>query len=172
MKGFRVMQLKLQKSSSLFFGLGGVLVSLFCLFILPTLITPHAPLLSIGQSVTVGNLRVTLVSVRHMPADHFALPRPGSEFLAVHLRLTNVGYGSQEYNSFDFSILDTNGQTHSEVFVVPLSQPIKSRLLSGMLARGGVVEGAIVFQVPLHDHGAVLSWLPHIITSPADPSGI
>ena len=121
----------------------------------------------VGQSITVDNVAATLVSVNLLPADQYTLPKPGNEFIAVHVKLVNNNNSEVGYNPFDFHVRSGSGNITDEV-IPPSTYTANNELNSGKLSPGGTVEGDIIFQVPKDDHQAQLTWQPNIFGNAGD----
>jgi len=120
----------------------------------------------VGQTITVTstNMACTLVSVKPLTPDEFDQPKAGHEFIYVHVKITNKGSSEQDYDSYDFHIMDGNGNiTDSDL--APESYTANNQLRLGKLASGGSVEGDIIFQAPIGDHKARLTWSPSYLDS-------
>src|SRR6266849_6629636 len=121
----------------------------------------------VGQSITVDNVATTLVSVNLLPADQYTLPKPGNEFIVVHVQLVNNSSSEVDYNPFDFHVRSGSGNITDEV-IPPSTYLANNELNSGKLSPGGTVEGDIIFQVPKNDHQAQLTWQPNIFSNAGD----
>ena len=120
----------------------------------------------VGQTITVAstNMACTLVSVKPLTPDEFNQPKAGHEFIYVHIKITNKGSSEQDYDQFDFHIMDGNGNITDSDFSTPkVTQQIMN--YAGKLAAGGSVEGDIIFQAPIGDHKARLTWSPSYLDS-------
>ncbi len=121
----------------------------------------------VGQSITVDNVATTLVSVNLLPEDQYTQPKPGNEFIVVHVQLVNNGSSEVNYNSFDFHVRSGSGNITDEE-IPPSTYMANNELNSGKLSPGGTVEGDIIFQVPKNDHQAQLTWQPNFFGNAGD----
>ncbi len=121
----------------------------------------------VGQTITLDNVATTLVSVKTLAADEFIKPKPGNEFIVVHVKIANNSPDEQDYNPFDFHARSGSGNITDEE-IPPSSYTSNNTLSSGKLSPGGTVEGDIVFQVPKNDHHAQLTWQPHFFGNAGD----
>ena len=122
----------------------------------------------VGQTITVDSVATTLVSVKTLAADEFTKPKAGNEFIVVHIKIVNNSGGEQNYNVFDFHVRSGSGNITDEEFSPPQSYTSNNLLNSGKLSAGGSVEGDIVFQVPMNDHKAQLTWQPNYFGNAGD----
>jgi hypothetical protein len=115
----------------------------------------------VGQTITAATINVgcTLVSVNPLTPDSFEPPKAGHEFIYVHVKLTNKDSSEENYDEFDFRIMDGNGNI-TNMDLAPTSYTANNELRVGKLAPGGSVEGDIIFQAPVGDHKARLLWTP------------
>jgi hypothetical protein len=109
---------------------------------------------------------LTLVSVHKLSASAYDQPKPGNEFIVVHVKLVNSGSNEQSYNPLDFHVKSGAGNITDETFTS--SYTANNELNSGQLAVGGSAEGDIVFQVPIGDHKAELTWQPNFFGNTTD----
>jgi len=123
---------------------------------------------TVGQTITVDNVATTLVSVKTLAADEFTQPKPGNEFIVVHVKIVNNSTIEQDYNVFNFHVRSGSGNITDEEFVTPQSYTANNELNSGKLSPGGSVEGDIIFQVPKNDHNAQLTWQPNYFGNAGD----
>ena len=122
----------------------------------------------VGQTITVDDVATTLVSVKTLAADEFTQPKPGNEFIVVHVKTVNNSTSEQDYNVFNFHVRSGSGNITDEEFVTPQSYTANNKLNSGKLSPGGSVEGDIIFQVPKNDHKAQLTWQPNYFGNAGD----
>jgi len=122
----------------------------------------------VGQTITVDGVACTLISVKTLAADEITKPKPGNEFIVVHIKLNNTGSDEKNYNPFDFHVKSGSGNITDEEIVPPQSYTANNELNSGKLSAGGAVEGDIVFQVPKGDHKAQMTWQPSFFGNAGD----
>jgi hypothetical protein len=122
----------------------------------------------VGQTITVDNVATTLVSVKTLAADEFTQPKPGNEFIVVHVKIVNNSTIEQDYNVFNFHVRSGSGNITDEQFVAPQSYTRNNELNYGKLSPGGSVEGDIIFQVTKNDHKAQLTWQPNYFGNAGD----
>ncbi len=135
----------------------------------PSSTTPDgSQVAKVGQTITLDDVATTLMSVKMLAADEFVKPKPGNEFIVVHVKIVNNSPDEQDYNPFDFHARSGNGNITDEEFMPPSSYTSNNSLNSGKLSSGGTVEGDIVFQVPKNDHQAQLTWQPSFFGNAGD----
>lgn len=123
----------------------------------------------VGDTITLNNIDATLTKVKVGPVDQFSTPKPGYEFVTVHVKLKNNSGIEFRYSQLDFhaksgtgNITDLDSSTYGDGI---------TDLGSGTLADGGTAEGNIVFQVKPGDHKAMLTWQPNTFTDSAGDNG-
>jgi len=117
----------------------------------------------VGQTITVSSVASTLLSVHPLPVGPDDLqPEVGNEYVVVRVKLVNNGASETTYNEYDFHAASGAGNVIGPE--IPPSAYAANKLLnSGTLtAGGGTVTGDIIFQVPIGDHQAELTWQPSI----------
>jgi flagellar basal body-associated protein FliL len=119
----------------------------------------------VGQTITVDSAGCTLVSVKTIAGDDFTQPKPGNEFIVVHVKIHNSNSQQTDYNTFDFHVKSGTGNVTDEEAIPPSPYTANNELNSGQLDPGGTVEGDIIFQVPVGDHKAELTWQPNFFGS-------
>ena len=121
----------------------------------------------VGDTITADNVSATLESVKKLAGDEFIKPKSGNQFIVVRVKIQNKGSDEVDYNPFDFHAKSSSGNiTDSEL--APSTYKDNKELDSGKLAKGGSVEGDIIFQVPVDDHGAQLTWQPSFFGNNSD----
>jgi|SRR5947209_7034845 len=123
---------------------------------------------NVGQSITVDGVACTLVSAKPLAGDQFTKPKPGNEFIVVHVKLNNTSSDEKDYNPFDFHVKSGSGNITTEEVIPPSTYTGNNELNSGKLAAGGTVEGDLIFQVPKGDHKAQLTWQPSFFGNAGD----
>lgn len=122
----------------------------------------------VGDTITANDVSVTAVSVKPLQGDEFNQPKAGNEFIVVHVKITNKSGSEISYNPLDFHVKTGTGNITDEDFASPSSYTANNMLNSGSLASGGSVQGDIIFQVPVGDHKAELTWQSSFFSDKAD----
>jgi hypothetical protein len=122
----------------------------------------------VGDTITIDNVSCTLMSVKPLQGDEFTQPKSGNEFVVVHVKIVNKSGSEADYNPFDFHIKTGTGNITDEEFAAPSTYTSNNELQSGKLADGGKVEGDIIFQAPIGDHAAALTWQPSFFGNEGD----
>jgi hypothetical protein len=130
----------------------------------PTQATPS----KIGETITVNGVACTFVSVMPLQAHEFNTPQAGNEYIVVRVKLVNNSGAEFDYNPLDFHVKSGSGNIKDTDFSNPQSYTANNILNYGTLAVGGSVEGDIIFQVPIGDHKAELTWQPNILGNEGD----
>jgi hypothetical protein len=115
----------------------------------------------LGDTIMVDSVSCTFTTVKILAADDFAQPKAGNQFIVVHVKIHNANTQQATYNPFDFHVKSGAGNITDEEFMSPTSYTANNKLDSGQLDQGGTVEGDIIFQVPVGDHNAELTWQPN-----------
>lgn len=108
------------------------------------------------------------MSVQHIQGDASNTPQPGDEYIVVHIKLVNKSNKAVDYNPLGFRIHSGTANITNMDFSPPQSYTANNLLSSGQLAIGGGVEGDLIFQVPIGDHNAELTWQPTYSSNPSD----
>ena len=91
----------------------------------------------VGDTISVGDVGCTLVSVnpKPLPGDAFSRPKPGDEFIVVNVKLTNNGVSDVDYLTNDFYARSSSGNTTSAFNEVPSSYTSNNLLdINGTIA--------------------------------------
>ena len=114
----------------------------------------------VGDTITVSGVSTTLVSVKTLQAGEFdTAPQAGNSYFVLHIKITNKGSNTADYNEIEYKILTGAGSTNDTPAFVS-AEPSNALLGSGQLAAGGVKEGDLVYEIGTTDHGAKLVWQP------------
>ncbi len=114
----------------------------------------------VGDTITVDGVSTTLVSVKTIqPGEFDQAPKAGDSYFVLHVKVTNTGTNTANYNEIDYKILTGAGST-DDTFAIVTSEPTDAMLGSGQLAAGGTKEGDLVYEIGTTDHGAKLVWQP------------
>jgi Domain of unknown function (DUF4352) len=114
----------------------------------------------VGQAITVDQVACTVTSAQVLQKDEYIAPKQGQQFIVVHVKLANNGTSEQSYNPFDFHARSSSGNITETEIAVPTTYTANNQIQSGKLAPGGKVEGDIVFQIPVGDAKAQMTWSP------------
>lgn len=120
---------------------------------------------SVGQTITVDDVSCTLVSVKVLAPDEFNKPKSGYQYIVVHITMKNGSTGQVSYNPLDFHIKSSTGNVTETDFTTPGSYTANNALDSGNLDPGGSVSGDIIFQAPIGDAKAELTWAASIFAN-------
>ncbi len=121
--------------------------------------TAKAPA-KVGDTITVDGVSTTLVSVKTIqPGDIDQAPQAGDSYFVLHVKITNKGSSTANYNEIEYKILTGAGST-DDTPVILSTEPSNALLGAGQLAAGGTKEGDLVYEIGTTDHGAKLVWQP------------
>lgn len=113
---------------------------------------------NVGESVELDGAIITITNVEKSPGNEWDNPKEGQEYVIVHLKIENNGDENISYNSFDYSLKNSNGQITDQAFTTIDND---TSLSSGDLASGGFVEGTVTFEAPKDDNGLQLIYTPN-----------
>ena len=138
----------------------------------PNVASPTSPpptgQLTVGGTIIANGIACTLVSVQPIQGDASNTPQPGDEYIVVHIKRVNKSGKAVDYNPLGFRIHSGTANITNMNFSAPQSYTANNLLSSGQLAIGGTVEGDLIFQVPVGDHSAELTWQPTYSSNPDD----
>src|SRR5450755_139977 len=118
---------------------------------------------NLGQSIIVDNVNCTATSAKVLQPGQYDQPKQGQEYIVVHVKMVNNGQSDQTYNPFDFHAKSSAGNVTENTFTT--SYTANNALDSGTMAPGGKVEGDLVFEIPVGDAKAQLTWTPSFFNS-------
>ncbi len=114
----------------------------------------------VGDTITVDGVSTTLMSVKTIqPGEIDQAPQAGDSYFVLHVKITNKGSNTEDYNEIDYKILTGAGST-DDTPVILSTEPSNALLGAGQLAAGGTKEGDLVYEIGTTDHGAKLVWQP------------
>ena len=128
----------------------------------PSLTPTHVPSISrIGETIIIGNLAATLLSVEIIPADQTHQANPGDVIILARMKLTDFDGYSQYISPTDFLVATSSG--HPWDYHVPSEGPPPwytggHYLPFQTLASGDTIIGDLIVTAPLGDHQAKLVW--------------
>ncbi|SRR6266699_2230062 len=132
-------------------------------------VTPSPTIQKVGDTITLNGVDATLTKVKVGPVDQYSTPKPGYEFVTVHVKLKNTSDTEQTYNQLAFHVKSSTGNI-TDVDAATYGEGIND-LGYGTLSSGGTAEGNIVFQVKINDHKVMLTWQPNQFTDSAGDNG-
>jgi hypothetical protein len=125
----------------------------------PSTPVPDAAGFQIGQTASVGDLRVTLDSVAEAPLEVGHLPTAGNRFLLVHVTIENTGQAAFQVNGvMETNLKDAAGNSYGfDPFANTLGAVNSDTMLDGEIPAGGTRTGLVGYQLPA-DAGDLL-WI-------------
>ena len=126
--------------------------------------TPLPVTARIGETITLGAMAATLVSVKIIAGDQTYQPKQGDTFILAHVTLANLSTAPQDYSSWSFMVTTSSGHPwdyHAPVYDAPASYTADNLLSFGRLGAKESVAGDLVVEAPLGDHQAKLVWDPN-----------
>ena len=121
---------------------------------------PDAASFQIGQTASVGDLRVTLDKVMQPPSD-VGLPQAGNRFLVVHVTIKNVGAVPQTVTALsETNLKDSTGTSYGfDPFANSLAAVSGDNALDAQIPAGGTHAGLVGYQLPAN--AGDLLWIFH-----------
>lgn len=106
--------------------------------------TPPPPGI-VGRTVRSGDYELLVNSVvdPYTPSDEFSQPDAGNRYVVLDVSITNVSSDSQDYNSYDFKLRDSDSFQYDSTY-----SDVQQELSSGSLLAGETIRGRLSFQVP------------------------
>jgi hypothetical protein len=122
---------------------------------------PEAAGFQIGQTASVGDLRVTLDHVSEPAMDPGSLPQPGNRFLLVHITIQNSGQSPAEITGLsEMNLKDGAGTSYGfDPFANSLAAVGGADSMDGTLAAGATRAGLVGYQLPAN--AGDLLWIFH-----------
>lgn len=99
----------------------------------------------VGRAVRSGNYELLVNSVvdPYTSSDEFSQPDAGNRYVVVDVSITNVSSGTQDYNSYDFKLRDSDNFQYDSTY-----SDVQQELSSGSVIAGETIRGKLSFQVP------------------------
>ncbi|KFM98528.1 DUF4352 domain-containing protein [Bacillus clarus] len=101
---------------------------------------------SIGETIKLGDHRLTVTDVKKSAGGEFDKPRPGNAFVIVSVNIYNGSKEDIPYSPLDFEMRNSKGNITRMTFST-VNQ--NTALNSGQLAPNGQVTGSIAFEQPV-----------------------
>lgn len=137
---------------------------------LPAACTSPTPTAHHGSSLPYATDPNTGMSVQashlHVDTNGDEAPKPGNQYMVVHVLIHNGGTKPQDYNALDFALHGASDQHNyqGDAFDTNIANTMLS---SGKLRPGRFISGDIAFEVPKHQH-YTLQWSPDFDNAPID----
>ncbi|MEM5606464.1 DUF4352 domain-containing protein [Bacillus cereus] len=103
---------------------------------------------SIGETIKLGDHRLTVTEVKKSPGGEFDKPKQGHEYIVVAVNIYNGGKEDISYNTLDFEMRNSQGNITRPTLSI-INQ--NTALNSGQLAPKGQVAGTVVFEQPIEE---------------------
>lgn len=110
---------------------------------------------AVGEKAKYKDLEMTVVKVDKSNGSEYDKPTDGKEFVIATVKIKNNGDKNLSYNPFYFKMKNSSGQIEDGTFST-VNQ--NTALQSGELAKGGEVEGTVIFQEKVGDNGLILQY--------------
>jgi hypothetical protein len=116
----------------------------------PSTPSPEVAGFQIGQTASVGDLRVTLDSVVEAPLEVGHLPTAGNRFLLAHVTIENTGQAAFQVNGvMESNLKDAAGNSYGfDPFANALGAVNSDTMLDGEIPAGGTRTGVVGYQLP------------------------
>jgi hypothetical protein len=110
----------------------------------------------LGQTASVGDLRVTLDKVAVAPPSANPLLQPGNRYLLVHVTIQNAGQTALQVTGMETSLKDAAGTTYGwDPFAS--SSAASDAFADGKIPAGGTQAGLVSYQLP--NNAGDLLWI-------------
>ena len=117
--------------------------------------TPQLQVFSVGDTVRLGDLHVTVNGVRASLGDNFWAPEEGNYFIYVDVTFRNEGNQPEVISTLlQMEIRDAEGRSYDVDFSALSAS--NSSSLDGEIAPGGTLRGEVGYQLPTS--AAELTW--------------
>ncbi|HDR4483499.1 TPA: DUF4352 domain-containing protein [Bacillus cereus] len=103
---------------------------------------------SIGETIKLGDHRLTVTDVKKSSGGEFDKPKQGHEYILVAVNIYNGGKEDISYNMLDFEMRNGQGNI-TRPTLSTINQ--NTALNSGQLAPNGQVTGTVVFEQPISE---------------------
>lgn len=100
----------------------------------------------IGQTASVGDLRVTLDTVAVPPPSANPFLQPGDRYLQVHITIKNTGQTALQVNGTETTFKDGAGTVYG--FDPTASSSAAGAFIDGSIPAGGTLTGLVNYQAP------------------------
>ena len=122
---------------------------------------PDKASFQLGQTASIGDLRVTLDKVSEAPLEASNLPQPGNRFLLVHVTIQNVGQTALQITALsEMNLKDAAGNSYGfDPFANSLEIVSGTGTLDGEIPAGGTHAGLVAYQLPAN--AGDLLWIFH-----------
>lgn len=97
----------------------------------------------VGETIKLGNHKLTVTNVEKSPGGEFDKPKEGHEFLIANVTIENGGEEEIHYNAHDFSLQNSEGNIVDPTLTM-INQD--TQLNFGKLAQNGKITGTIAFE--------------------------
>lgn len=110
------------------------------------------------EIVNLDDVLYQVQKVERTKGTEYIRAKSGQEYVIVSIRIENKSSDKISYNPFDWKMENSQGQ-ETDPSLVSLDD---TRLGSGALSTGGVVEGTIMFEQPQNDENLKLRYYNNI----------
>lgn len=98
---------------------------------------------NINETAIFENVHYTVTNVSYSNGDEWDKPAEGKNYVIVTIKIENKSDSKISYNTFDWSMVNSQGQEDDETFT---TIDTDTNLGSGELMSGGTKTGTIVFE--------------------------
>ena len=100
---------------------------------------------NINETAVFNDVHYTVTNVSYSNGDEWDQPSDGKEYVIVTVKIENKSDSKISYNTYDWSMVNSQGQEDDEAFTTIDND---TNLSSGELMAGGTKTGTIVFEQP------------------------
>ena len=119
---------------------------------------------ALNETADIDGVKYTLTAVERNSGFSYNTPESGKEYVIVTVSIENGSEDKIDYNSYNFKMLNSQGQEIDNAFVVDL----ENQLDFGELTPGGNITGRMCFEEPAGDSGLKLNLYTNIFNEEPD----
>lgn len=103
---------------------------------------------NLNETAVFENVHYTVTDVEYSNGNEWDSPAEGKEYVIVTLKIENKSDSKISYNTYDWKILNSQGQEDDETIAIINSD---TSLDSGDLAPGGTKTGTLIYEEPKNE---------------------
>lgn len=115
---------------------------------------------NVNETAVYEGVHYTITNVSYSNGDEWNVPASGNNYVIISLKIENKSDSKISYNSFDWQIINSQGQEDDEAFTTIDSD---TNLGSGDLAPNGIKTGTLVFEEPKNETSLKLLYYSNVL---------
>ena len=115
---------------------------------------------NVNETAVYEGEHYTITNVSYSNGDEWNVPASGNNYVIISLKIENKSDSKISYNSFDWQIINSQGQEDDEAFTTIDSD---TNLGSGDLAPNGIKTGTLVFEEPKNETSLKLLYYSNVL---------